>query len=107
MFCKMWLQQGYQLLASIHQNQDAQSFLDLFCDGCRGQNHNNVMVRFLFTLVFRGSFEKMMLHLPVQGHSFLPCHQHFGVFKGMKQKKDTVQHYKEWEELIQRKYECV
>ena len=25
----------------------------------------------------------------------------------MKRKKDTVQHYKEWEELIHRKYECV
>ena len=39
--------------------------LDLFCDGCRGQNHNNAMVRFLFTLVFRGDFEKITLHLPV------------------------------------------
>ena len=25
----------------------------------------------------------------------------------MKRKKDSVQHYKEWEDLIQRKYECV
>ena len=25
----------------------------------------------------------------------------------MKRKKDSVQHYKEWEELIRRKYECV
>ena len=33
--------------------------------------------------------------------------QNFGVIEQMKRKKDTVQHYKEWEELIQRKYECV
>ena len=81
--------------------------LDLFCDGCRGQNHNNAMVRFLFTLVFRGDFEKITLHLPVRGHSFLSCDRHFGVIQRMKRKKDTVQHYKEWEELIQRKFECV
>ena len=75
--------------------------LDLFCDGCRGQNHGNAMVRFLFSLVFRGNFEKITLHLSVRGHSFLPGDRHFGVFEQMKWKKDTAQHYKEWEELIQ------
>ena len=75
MFCKTRLQRGYQLLASLHQTKIPRvaKSLDLFCGGCRGQNHNNAMVRVFFTLVFRGDFEKMTLHLPVRGHSFLPC----------------------------------
>ena len=81
--------------------------LDLFSDDYRGQNHNNAMVRFLFTLVFRGGFEKTTLHLPVPGHSFLSCDRGFGVIERMKLKKGTVQHYKEWDNLILREYECV
>ena len=77
---------------------------DLFCDVAENKI---ITTRFLFTLVFRSDFEKITLHLTVRGHSSLLCDRHFGVIERMKQKKDTVQDYIEWEELIQRKYECV
>ena len=64
--------------------------LDVFCDGCRGQNLNNAMIQFLFTLVFTGAFKQINLYLPIRGHSFLSCDGVFGVIEHMKRKKDTV-----------------
>ena len=61
--------------------------LDLLCDGCCGQNHNNAMNQFLFTLVFSGAFKKISLCLPTHGHSFLPCDRVFGDIERMKRKK--------------------
>ena len=81
--------------------------LDLFCDGYRGQNHNNAMIRYLFTLVFTGELKQINLYLPIRGHSFLPCDRVFGVIERMKRKKDTVQKYHEWEDMIKKKYSSV
>ena len=80
---------------------------DVFSDGCRGQNHNNTMIRFLFTLVHSNRFESIDFHLPIRGHSFLPCDREFGVIERMKRKKDTVEVYSEWREMIATKFATV
>ena len=63
--------------------------LDLFSDGCRGQNHNHTMLRYLFTLVDQNRFQSIIFHLPIRGHSFLPCDRQFAVIERMKHKKDS------------------
>jgi len=62
------------------------------------------MVRYLFTLVFTDAFQHINLYLPIRGHSFLPCDRVFGVIERMKRKKDTVENYHEWEDMIKKKY---
>ena len=74
--------------------------LDVFSDGCRGQHHNNTMIRFLFTLVHSYRFESIDFHLPIRRHSLLPCDREFGVIERMKRQKDTVKVYSEWREMI-------
>ena len=85
------------LLTSSHQTKTPRVIKNraLFCGSCREQNNNNAMVKFLFTLIFTGDFEKIVLHLPAREHSFHPRDRHFGVIERMKRKKGTVQHYKE------------
>lgn len=81
--------------------------LDLFSDRCRGQNLNHAMIRFLFTLVYKGNFETITYHIPVRGHSFLPCDREFGVIEKMKRKKTSVQMYTGWQDMIASKFETV
>ena len=63
--------------------------LDVFSDGCRRQNHNNTMIRFLFTRVHSYRFESIDFHLPIREHSFLPCDREFVVIERMKRNKTT------------------
>ena len=79
--------------------------LDVFSDGSREQNHNNTMIRFLFTLAHCNLFASIDFHLPIRGHSFLPCDREFGVIEKMKRKKDTVEVYFEWREMIATKFD--
>lgn len=81
--------------------------IHLFSDGCRGQNLNQTMIRFLFTLVYSGKFERIDYHIPIRGHSFLPCDREFGVIEKMKRKKESVELYTEWRNMISTKFETV
>ena len=81
--------------------------LDLFSDGCRGQNHNHTMLRYLFTLVDQNRFQSIIFHLPIRGHSFLPCDRQFAVIERMKRKKDTAEMYTDWHAMINAKYMTV
>ena len=81
--------------------------LHLFSDGCRGQNYNHTMIRYLFTLVFLNRFQTINFHLPIRGHSFLPCDREFAVIERMKRKKDTVEMFSEWQAMIATKFATV
>lgn len=54
--------------------------LRLFCDGCGGQNKNNILISSLaWSLKFKfAKIKKIGLFFPVRGHSFLPCDRLFG-----------------------------
>lgn len=48
--------------------------LEIFCDGCCGQNKNYTVIRFLFWLVHGiARFETVKITFPVRGHSYLEC----------------------------------
>ena len=81
--------------------------LNLFSDGCRGQNLNHTMIRYLFTLVNQNRFQSITFHLPVRGHSFLPCDRQFAVIERMTRKKDTAEMYTDWHAMIDSKYMTV
>ena len=52
--------------------------LRLYSDGCGGQNKNNNVMRYLFSLVYIGRFRYIRHTFPVRGHSFLPNDRDFG-----------------------------
>ena len=79
--------------------------LYVFTDGCRGQNHNHTMLNYLQTLVFNGRFDKVVHRLPVRGHSFLPCDREFGVIEKLQRKREVVEIYSEWEDMIREKFD--
>ena len=48
--------------------------LDLFCDGCAGQNKNWTVMRFLYYLVHSEKrFDSILLAFPIRGHSYMEC----------------------------------
>ena len=81
--------------------------LDLFSDGCRAQNHNHTMIRYMFTLVYLNRFRSIDFHTPIRGHSFLPCDREFAVIERMKCKKDTVEMFTDWPAMIATKFATV
>lgn len=54
--------------------------LRLFCDGCGGQNKNNIVLHSLMYYLnhSNSAIEKIIIHFPVRGHSFLPADRVFG-----------------------------
>ena len=58
------------------------------------------MVHFLQTLVINGRFDKIGHQLPMRGYSFLPCDRDFGVIEKLQRKRELVELYGEWEEMI-------
>ena len=56
-----------------HISEDVKD-LDLFCDGCGGQNKNYTFIRFMHWLVAKTKrFTKIIVRFPVRGHSYLEC----------------------------------
>ncbi|CAH1116482.1 unnamed protein product [Phaedon cochleariae] len=72
----------------------------LFCDGCGGQNKNNIVVHSLIDLLYkhlRSSIENITLFFPVRGQSFLPADRVFGRTERKLRKKvsiNTVEEYR-------------
>lgn len=78
--------------------------LHLFCDGCRGQNHNTYVINYFFSLVYSGRFDSIVLQFPVRGHSFLPCDRLFSVIEREKRRVEKVQSYTEWQNIISQRF---
>lgn len=64
--------------------------LYLFSDNCGAQNKNSTLVQYLYTLVRKGRFEKIIHRFPEPGHSFLPCDRCFGVVEKHVRKIDRI-----------------
>ena len=79
--------------------------LYVFTDGCRGQNHNHTMLNYLQTLVLNGRFDKVVHRLPVRGHNVLPCDREFGVIEKLQRKREVVEIYSEWEDMIRERFD--
>ena len=74
--------------------------LNLYSDGCGGQNKNANVVNFLFTLVRIGKFQPISHHFPVRGHSFLPNDRDFGVTEKKKKSIERVYSPEGWHSVI-------
>ena len=102
------LQQGDIFSQSLYPKvPQSVKHLDLFRNGCRGQNHNHTMIRHLFKFVYLNRFRSIDFHLPICGHSFLPCDREFAVIERMKRKKDTVEMFTDWPAMIATKFATV
>lgn len=73
----------------------------LFSDNCGAQNKNHALIDYLYTLIKKGRFEKIVHRYPEPGHSFLPCDRSFGVVEKHIRKieriflpSEYVKHYK-------------
>ena len=75
--------------------------LNLYSDGCGGQNKNRFVIMYLYSLVKLGRFKKIKHVFLIRGHSFLPCDRDFGVIEQKKRKKERVYVPKEWMTLIE------
>ena len=64
--------------------------LNLYSDGCGGQNKNRFVIMYLYSLVKLGRFKKIKHVFPIRGHSFLPCDRDFGIIEQKKRKKERV-----------------
>lgn len=65
--------------------------LRLFCDGCGGQNKNNIVLHSLMYLLSHNSkstINKITIHFPVRGHSFLPAEIEF--LAELKRKQESM-----------------
>lgn len=71
------------------------------CDGCGGQNKNNIVLSMLQSWLFGAPkhIEKILIIYPVRGHSFLPCDRLFGRISRDIQKKDTILIPQEYHEI--------
>ena len=79
--------------------------LHVFTDGCRGQNHNNTMVQHLHSLVLNGRLDSVTHLLPMRGHSYLPCDREFGVVERMQKRRDHIELYTKWNDMIRERFE--
>ncbi|GFN85748.1 hypothetical protein PoB_001225400 [Plakobranchus ocellatus] len=69
--------------------------LELFSDGCAGQNKNWTIVRFLFAQVhFWKRFETIKWSFPVRGHSYMECDRDLSMVNKRRQ-AETQQHWVE------------
>lgn len=78
--------------------------LYIFTDGCRGQNHNQNMLKFWQALVLNARFENIQHFFPQRGHSFLPCDRHFAIIEKMQRKREIVESPSEWNSIISSKF---
>ena len=59
--------------------------LDLFCDGCAGQNKSYTLLRFMHWLVnTKRRFERTSIRFPIRGYSYLECDRDMTLIKQSK-----------------------
>ena len=88
-----------------HLDTSAVRKLHVFTDGCRGQNHNNTMVQYLHSLVLNDRLDEVTHRLPMRGHSYLPCDRDFGVIERMQKRRDHMELYTAWNDMIRERFE--
>lgn len=81
--------------------------VNVYSDGCRGQNHNQTTVQFFHTLVKTGQFHAIEDNLPIRGHSFLPCDRHFATIEKMKRRREIIEWYDGWINMVEEYFEVV
>ncbi|KAJ4428627.1 hypothetical protein ANN_24672 [Periplaneta americana] len=86
---------------------DTVKTLYLFSDACPGQNLNNTMVQFCYTLIQSDRFNDVQHYLPIRGHSYLPCDRCFSVIERMKKKVERIEMPQGWYDMVSRKYDVV
>ena len=78
---------------NVSNRSTDKTILQLFMDGCGGQNKNNIVVSGIATwLKSQDDYEEYHLIYPVRGHtcSFLPCDRLFGRISQYPKKKETL-----------------
>ena len=88
------------LLHYLHSLPGEVTTLNLFSDGCPGQNKNLNVMHFLFSLVRLGRFEHIRHFFPVRGHSFLPNDRDFGCTERKKRKVERVYTPEQWHDIM-------
>lgn len=81
--------------------------LYVFTDGCRGQNHNQNMLKFWQSMVLNEKFDTIQHFFPQRGHSFLPCDRHFAIIEKMQRKREIVEAPSDWNKIISSKFTVV
>lgn len=86
-------------------NWDLQNInkVELFCDGCPGQNKNITIVGMLGKWLSSDlceNVESVQITFPVVGHSFLPPDRVFGRIEKVVKKKDTIIQPEEYEDIF-------
>ena len=81
--------------------------VNVYSDGCRGQNHNQTTVQFFYTLVKTGRFDAVDHNLPIRGHNFLPCDRHFATIEKMKRRREKMEWCDDWINMVEEQFEVV
>jgi hypothetical protein len=81
--------------------------LHLFSDGCPGQNLHHTMMQYLHSTVHLGKLDKITHHLPVHGHSYIPCDRLFGITGHMKKKHEKLETYTVWQDLVKENFDII
>lgn len=81
--------------------------LYVFTDGCRGQNHNQSVLKFWQCMILNGRFEQIKHYFPQRGHSFLPCDRHFAIIEKMQRKRERVESPDDWNLIIGTKFTVI
>ncbi len=63
------------------------------------------MVQFWQSQVLCGRFDLVVHRLPIRGHSFLLCDREFGVIEKDQRKKEMVESFTGWEEMIRERFD--
>lgn len=96
------------LINLLERLQDTDEFksakkLRLFCDGCGGQNKNNIVLGALqHWLSSKKFFDDIELVFPVRGHSYLPCDRLFGRISKELRRMDTIYFPQEYHAVFSR-----
>lgn len=84
----------------IHENVSEEiTELHLFCDGCPGQNKNNVIIKFLLSLSASRKFQ-VFLYFPQRGHSYNDCDRDFATVKRKIKREDRLFTHQQYVNLI-------
>ncbi|KAJ8872983.1 hypothetical protein PR048_026599 [Dryococelus australis] len=90
------------LLTYINNNNEPLDNLVLIGDSSCGQNKNQTMVHFIFTLVHCFHVFKTVMYLYlVRGHSYSPNDQDFSIIDRKKRHIESVELPEEWDSIIQ------
>ena len=83
-----------------HVNPNARN-LHLLTDGCDGQNHKNITLQYLHSLILNGQLDPVAHPLFMRSLSSLPCDIELVVIQRMQ--KDNVEPFTAWNDMIRKR----